>query len=167
MTEEGFAWLGTGSWIQSKFWEANIKDHGEWENFSSTIARGSLGSVASAGHGPKFEEYFARFSVLYPHASEEPYAGYAYDATWAFGHALHQLLEIEGRNVSDVGFRRRLNSALFNVDFEGVTGRVGFDEVGDREDILYDIMNFRKNGSLQTVGSWSQTKGMKNRHFRF
>ncbi len=60
----------------------------------------------------------------------EAYGGYSYDAAWAIIEAVKAVVEAnDGKLPSDA--RAKVAEATGKVDFEGVTGKVSFDEFGD------------------------------------
>ena len=102
------------------------------------------------------------------HQVDGTYAPYSYDATFALAHALHQLVEVRRRHAID---GRELFSVLLgNVSFEGVTGRVEFNDAssdpsrqahGDRRvGVQYHVMNFGASGALEVVGAWQPCRSL-------
>ncbi|KAL1503142.1 hypothetical protein AB1Y20_011204 [Prymnesium parvum] len=94
----------------------------------------------------------------------DSYAPYAYDATFALAHALHVLIEKEGR--SSIEGPEFLLTLLRNVSFEGVTGTVNFYDAtsdpdlrfnGDRRvGIKYDVFNYvGVEEGLVHVATWA------------
>jgi branched-chain amino acid transport system substrate-binding protein len=61
-------------------------------------------------------------------------AALAYDAVEAVAHGLSSLGRLRPEDLGEqlAGTRRRLRDAVAEADFTGITGRVRFDEVGDR-----------------------------------
>ena len=64
---------------------------------------------------------------------KEPYAaygGYSYDSAWAIIEAVKKVVEDnDGKLPSDA--RAKITEAMQNISFDGVTGKVSFDEYGD------------------------------------
>lgn len=56
-----------------------------------------------------------------------PYLGSSYDAIFALAHAL---ANVTNRGLPVTG--TNLYEALLHVDFQGITGRVAFNSIGDR-----------------------------------
>lgn len=89
------------------------------------------------------------------------YAPFAYDAVYTIANALHDLVEVQGK-TSIVG--AELKEAILATNFQGITGQVTFDAVGDRlSGIQYDIVNYQLvEGSASvfaTVGNWRAESG--------
>ncbi|MEV0690627.1 branched-chain amino acid ABC transporter substrate-binding protein [Streptomyces sp. NPDC050388] len=58
------------------------------------------------------------------------YGGYSYDSAWAIIEAVKKVVEDNGGELpSDA--RAKVTEAMQNVSFDGVTGKVSFDEFGD------------------------------------
>ncbi|MER5930582.1 branched-chain amino acid ABC transporter substrate-binding protein [Streptomyces sp. NPDC002054] len=58
------------------------------------------------------------------------YGGYSYDSAWAVIEAVKKVVEGNGGKLPD-GARAKVLEAVQGVSFEGVTGKVSFDEFGD------------------------------------
>ncbi len=58
------------------------------------------------------------------HQEDGTYAPYAYDATFALAHALHELIEVRQRTVVDGAELYQILTGI--VSFEGVTGQIDF-----------------------------------------
>ncbi|MER8000431.1 branched-chain amino acid ABC transporter substrate-binding protein [Streptomyces sp. NPDC095613] len=73
----------------------------------------------------------------------EAYGGYSYDSTWAIIQAVKAVVEKnDGKLPESSEARKQITEAMQNVSFEGVTGKVGFDEFGDttnRQLSLYEV----------------------------
>jgi hypothetical protein len=101
------------------------------------------------------------------------YDPYIYDAVLAFAYAYESFIDrgLWPQEIS-LSFTDALHSyLLYNtsfagknnffcpiIKFTGLTGRVRFDENGDREGV-YDIVNLKQNGSIfrfTGVGTWSK-----------
>ncbi|MFF6786128.1 ABC transporter substrate-binding protein [Streptomyces sp. NPDC012510] len=64
---------------------------------------------------------------------KEPYAaygGYSYDSAWAIIEAVKKVVEDNDGKLPDDA-RAKITEAMQNVSFDGVTGKVSFDEYGD------------------------------------
>ncbi|KAK3282620.1 hypothetical protein CYMTET_9652 [Cymbomonas tetramitiformis] len=80
-----------------------------------------------------------------------------YDAVYVVARALHQLLEVDGREEV-VG--AELREAMLAQFFVGASGTIKFDSLGDRsEGIAYELVNHAGNSSLQRVGLWHTDNG--------
>ena len=76
------------------------------------------------------------------------YESYAYDAAIALAHGLDKLVD-EGVDPGEMT-ASRLSRAIRESTFEGVTGRVSFDENGDRrdDDLEYIVYNYQGNHDI-------------------
>lgn len=86
----------------------------------------------------------------YPEAAGT-YGPYAYDATWAVIEAVKAVVEAHG-GALPADARAKMPQAVAGLAFDGVTGRVAFDEYGDtvnRQLTVYAV----KGGSWTTVKS--------------
>ncbi|MET9852500.1 bifunctional serine/threonine-protein kinase/ABC transporter substrate-binding protein [Streptomyces sp. NPDC006450] len=86
----------------------------------------------------------------YPEAAGS-YGPYAYDATWAVIEAVKAVMKAHG-GVLPQDARAKMPQAVSGLAFDGVTGRVAFDEYGDtvnRQLTVYAV----KGGSWTTVKS--------------
>lgn len=100
-----------------------------------------LGGSASTGDfatsvGAPVEELPSAKSFIADYKAggyKEPYAaygGYSYDSAWAIIEAVKKVVEDnDGKLPSDA--RAKITEAMQNVSFDGVTGKVSFDEYGD------------------------------------
>ena len=96
-----------------------------------------------------------------------PYVPYVIDALYSVAHALDFLTQ--DSNITDNDHKQKLTihdmeELLSRVNFSGLTGRVVFDEFGDRRSAIYDIINFQKVQEADavgikqvTVGKWDDT----------
>ncbi|MGW6691371.1 bifunctional serine/threonine-protein kinase/ABC transporter substrate-binding protein [Streptomyces sp. NPDC054961] len=90
----------------------------------------------------------------YPEAAGS-YGPYAYDATWAVIEAVKAVVEAHGGTLPPDA-REKMAQAVSGLAFDGVTGRVAFDEYGDtvnRQLTVYAV----KGGSWTTVKSGPRT----------
>jgi len=71
------------------------------------------------------------------------YGGYSYDAAWTIIQAVKKVVEDnDGKLPSDA--REKITAAVQNVAFDGVTGKVAFDEFGDatnKQLTVYGVKN--------------------------
>lgn len=146
--------------------------------------RGFVGMAQSGGVGDKYTAFKARLSAFQTTVSGEgwcssatdddgrllwstadggcPWAGgnasldfyapYAYDAVYAMAHAINRTLAAAPDASIDGA---ELMSQLLSVTFMGASGRVGFDEHGDRDDlgVSYDVYNVASQGTV-LLGRW-------------
>ena len=81
----------------------------------------------------------------------DPHAAFARDAVFALAHAFTRFTEAGSWGTYSLS---ALKSALQQVQFEGVSGRVSFDANLDLVGATFDIRNVQPTG-WATVGSWS------------
>ncbi|MGI5484578.1 hypothetical protein [Streptomyces lavendofoliae] len=88
---------------------------------------------------------------------EEPgaYGAYAYDATWAVIEAVKAVAAANG-GALPADARARMPEAVAGVAFDGVTGRVAFDEFGDTVDRRLTVHAVR-GGAWKSVKSGLHT----------
>ncbi|WP_172638753.1 branched-chain amino acid ABC transporter substrate-binding protein [Streptomyces tailanensis] len=79
---------------------------------------------------PSAKDFVANYEAA---GYKEPYAaygGYSYDSTWAIIEAVKKVVEDNDGKLPDDA-RAQITAAMQNVSFDGVTGKVSFDEYGD------------------------------------
>jgi branched-chain amino acid transport system substrate-binding protein len=111
--------------------------------------KNSEGDIASSVGAPLEDlESAQEFTKAYKEAGYklpyEAYGGYAYDATWAIIEAVKAVAEKnDGKLPEDMNeTREQVTEAMQDVEFQGVTGEVGFDEYGDttnKQLSLYEV----------------------------
>lgn len=74
------------------------------------------------------KEFLTNYKAKGYKEAYEAYGGYAYDSTWAIIEAVKKATEGNGGKVPE---RAKVVEAMQGVSFEGVTGKVSFDEFGD------------------------------------
>ncbi|GHG17828.1 branched-chain amino acid ABC transporter substrate-binding protein [Streptomyces filamentosus] len=79
---------------------------------------------------PSAKEFLANYKAGGYKEAYEAYGGYAYDSTWAIIEAVKKAVEGNSGKLPD-GARAKVTEALQGVSFDGVTGKVSFDEFGD------------------------------------
>ncbi|MFI9120797.1 ABC transporter substrate-binding protein [Streptomyces bikiniensis] len=79
---------------------------------------------------PSAKEFLANYKAENYKETFEAYGGYSYDSTWAIIEAVKKVVDGNGGKLPD-GARAKVVEALQGVSFEGVTGKVSFDEFGD------------------------------------
>ncbi|MER5444275.1 branched-chain amino acid ABC transporter substrate-binding protein [Streptomyces sp. NPDC002766] len=83
------------------------------------------------------------------------YGGYSYDSTWAIIQAVKSVVDANnGKLPSDA--RAKVTAAMQNVSFDGVTGKVSFDEFGDATNKQLTVYAV-KNGAWAPVKSGTFT----------
>ncbi|ETN62085.1 venus kinase receptor [Anopheles darlingi] len=84
------------------------------------------------------------------------YAGYAYDAVWVYALALDKLLRNDPSSFSDLHSPETTIKLIENIqktDFQGVSGRIRFNEAGSRYTII-NVVQFI-NGTPNIVGHFT------------
>ncbi|WP_330457188.1 branched-chain amino acid ABC transporter substrate-binding protein [Streptomyces sp. NBC_00820] len=85
------------------------------------------------------------------------YGGYAYDSAWAIIQAIKKTVEDnDGKLPSDA--RAKITEAMQGVSFDGVTGKVAFDEFGDTTNKQLTVYSV-KDGAWTTVTSGTYNGG--------
>ncbi|MDV9172011.1 branched-chain amino acid ABC transporter substrate-binding protein [Streptomyces sp. W16] len=83
------------------------------------------------------------------------YGGYSYDSAWAIIQAVKSVVDANnGKLPSDA--RAKVTAAMQNVSFDGVTGKVSFDEFGDATNKQLTVYAV-KNGAWAAVKSGTFT----------
>ncbi|CAL9395164.1 Leu_Ile_Val-binding protein [Streptomyces sp. enrichment culture] len=83
------------------------------------------------------------------------YGGYSYDSAWAVIEAVKKVVEDNGGELpSDA--RAKVTEAMQNVSFDGVTGKVAFDEFGDATNKQLTVYAV-KNGDFSPVKTGTYT----------
>ena len=119
-------------------------------------SRGLIGLTPTGGTGELFEQFLddweERDSTEYPGAGDRTinlFAPHAYDSVWGFALAFDQLIKEERSITSD-----NIVEVVRKLDFTGITGRIKFDENGDRL-ATYDLVNLQDaNSAFTKTGSW-------------
>jgi branched-chain amino acid transport system substrate-binding protein len=78
------------------------------------------------------------------------YGGYAYDSAWAIIEAVKKVVDDNGGKLPDDA-RAKITAAMQNVSFDGVTGKVSFDEFGDATNKQLTVYAVKD-------GAWSPVK---------
>ncbi|MFJ3230382.1 branched-chain amino acid ABC transporter substrate-binding protein [Streptomyces sp. NPDC086787] len=78
------------------------------------------------------------------------YGGYSYDSTWAIIEAVKKVVDDNGGKLpSDA--REKVTAAMQNVSFDGVTGKVSFDEYGDATNKQLTVYSVEKGAWTSVV----------------
>ncbi|MFE0513578.1 branched-chain amino acid ABC transporter substrate-binding protein [Streptomyces sp. NPDC058964] len=79
---------------------------------------------------PSAKEFVANYKAGGYKEEYGAYGGYSYDSTWSIIEAVKKVVDDNGGKLpSDA--RAKITEAMQNVSFDGVTGKVSFDEYGD------------------------------------
>ena len=79
---------------------------------------------------PSAKEFIANYKTAGYKDAFEAYGGYSYDSAWAVIEAVKAVVADNGGKLPDDA-RAKVVDAMSKVSFEGVTGKVSFDEFGD------------------------------------
>ncbi|MFJ2258305.1 branched-chain amino acid ABC transporter substrate-binding protein [Streptomyces sp. NPDC087844] len=79
---------------------------------------------------PSAKEFVANYKAAGYKEAYEAYGGYSYDSGWAIIEAVKKVVEDNDGKLPDDA-RAKITEAVQNVSFDGVTGKVSFDEYGD------------------------------------
>ncbi|MFI1352110.1 ABC transporter substrate-binding protein [Streptomyces sp. NPDC020898] len=128
--------------------------------FVELAGAGSAGDLATSVGAPVEELASAKqFVADYKAASYKDdyaaYGGYSYDAAWTIILAVKKVVEDnDGKLPSDA--RAKITAAVQNVSFDGVTGKVSFDEYGDATNKQLTVYAV-ENGAWKAVKSGTYT----------
>ncbi|RMB87293.1 branched-chain amino acid ABC transporter substrate-binding protein [Streptomyces shenzhenensis] len=104
---------------------------------------------------PSAKEFVANYKAAGYKEAYEAYGGYSYDSGWAIIEAVKKVVEDNGGKLpSDA--RAKVSEAMQNVSFDGVTGKVSFDEYGDATNKQLTVYAV-KNGAWESVKSGTYT----------
>ncbi|MDQ0953239.1 branched-chain amino acid transport system substrate-binding protein [Streptomyces phaeochromogenes] len=79
---------------------------------------------------PSAKEFVASYKAAGYKEAYEAYGGYSYDSGWAIIEAVKKVVEDNDGKLPDDA-RAKVTEAMQGVSFDGVTGKVSFDEYGD------------------------------------
>lgn len=100
---------------------------------------------------PSAKEFVANYKAAGYKEAFEAYGGYSYDSAWAIIEAVKKVVEDNnGKLPSDA--RAKVTAAMQNVSFDGVTGKVSFDEYGDATNKQLTVYAV-ENGAWKAVKS--------------
>ncbi|XP_058809851.1 glutamate receptor ionotropic, kainate 2-like [Phymastichus coffea] len=110
------------------------------------------------------QRYFRKLEI--EHTETE--TALMYDAVYLFARALHVLdasqqieikqLSCESSDTWDHGYS--LINYMKNVEMDGLTGGIKFDNQGFRSDFELDIIELNTKDGLKKIGNWNSTKGI-------
>ncbi|MBG0856126.1 branched-chain amino acid ABC transporter substrate-binding protein [Streptomyces spinoverrucosus] len=99
---------------------------------------------------PSAKEFVANYKTEGYKEAYEAYGGYSYDSAWAIIEAVKKVVEDNNGELPDDA-RAKVTEAMQGVSFDGVTGKVSFDEFGDatnKQLTVYSVEN----------GAWNAAK---------
>ncbi|MCX4975353.1 branched-chain amino acid ABC transporter substrate-binding protein [Streptomyces sp. NBC_00620] len=101
------------------------------------------------------KEFVANYKAAGYKDAYEAYGGYSYDSAWAIIEAVKKVVDDnDGKLPSDA--RAKVTAAMQNVSFDGVTGKVSFDEFGDATNKQLTVYAV-ENGAWKAVKSGTYT----------
>ncbi|HEU5428474.1 MAG TPA: branched-chain amino acid ABC transporter substrate-binding protein [Actinocrinis sp.] len=106
----------------------------------ATVPGAPISSLASA------KTFISNYNAAGYSAPYSVYGGYSYDAGWSIIEAVKAVVAANGGKVpsSSSDFRQKVEAAMQNVSFDGVTGHVSFDQYGDtgnKQLTMYKVEN--------------------------
>ncbi|KOT96271.1 branched-chain amino acid ABC transporter substrate-binding protein [Streptomyces sp. NRRL F-4707] len=104
---------------------------------------------------PSAKEFVANYKNAGYKEAYEAYGGYSYDSAWAIIEAVKKVVEDNDGKLPDDA-RAKVVDAMQNVSFDGVTGKVSFDEFGDATNKQLTVYSV-KDGAWGTVKSGTFT----------
>jgi branched-chain amino acid transport system substrate-binding protein len=127
--------------VNSTFMGADGLDSSEFVRMAGPLAKGVLFTSFSGPilDFPKGKDFSDLYKAYNGGVAPEPYALYAYDAVNAFVKAFDAALKANGNKIPS---RVQIRDAIRKVSFDGASGKIEFDEKGDRKIAQYFIMQF-------------------------
>ncbi|WP_055694376.1 branched-chain amino acid ABC transporter substrate-binding protein, partial [Streptomyces prasinopilosus] len=104
---------------------------------------------------PSAKEFVANYKAAGYKEDFEAYGGYSYDSAWAIIEAVKKVVEDNDGKLPDDA-RAKVTAAMQNVSFDGVTGKVSFDEFGDATNKQLTVYAV-ENGDWTAVESGTYT----------
>ena len=104
---------------------------------------------------PSAKEFVANYKAEGYKEAYEAYGGYSYDSAWAIIEAVKKVVEANDGKLPDDA-RSKVVDAMQDVSFDGVTGKVSFDEFGDATNKQLTVYSV-KDGDWTTVKSGTFT----------
>ncbi|GGQ67759.1 branched chain amino acid ABC transporter substrate-binding protein [Streptomyces ruber] len=104
---------------------------------------------------PSAKDFVADYKAAGYKEEYSAYGGYSYDSAWAIIEAVKKVVEDNDGKLPDDA-REQVTAAMQNVSFDGVTGKVSFDEFGDTTNKQLTVYSV-KNGEWAPVESGTYT----------
>ncbi|MFD5252335.1 branched-chain amino acid ABC transporter substrate-binding protein [Streptomyces bobili] len=104
---------------------------------------------------PSAKEFVANYKAENYKEAYEAYGGYSYDSAWAIIEAVKKVVDDNDGKLPDDA-RAKVTAAMQNVSFDGVTGKVAFDEFGDATNKQLTVYAV-ENGAWKSVKSGTYT----------
>jgi branched-chain amino acid transport system substrate-binding protein len=133
-----------------------IKD----DNYGKLAGAEATGDLATSVGAPveqlpSAKQFVADYKAAGYKDEYSAYGGYSYDSAWAIIEAVKKVVDDNGGKLpSDA--RAKITAAMQNVSFDGVTGKVSFDEFGDATNKQLTVYAI-KNGVFAPVKSGTFT----------
>ncbi|WP_432008448.1 branched-chain amino acid ABC transporter substrate-binding protein [Streptomyces bacillaris] len=126
---------------------------GEYIKLSGAEGVGDLATSVGAPIDtlPSAKEFVANYEKAGYKEPFEAYGGYSYDAAWSIIEAVKAVADANDGKLPDDA-RAKVAEAVGKVDFEGVTGKVSFDEYGDTTNKQLTVYEY-KDGDWVAVKS--------------
>ncbi|MDX2677702.1 branched-chain amino acid ABC transporter substrate-binding protein [Streptomyces sp. NY05-11A] len=104
---------------------------------------------------PSAKQFIADYKAAGYKDGYSAYGGYSYDSAWAIIEAVKKVVGDNGGKLPDDA-RAKVTAAMQNVSFDGVTGKVSFDEYGDATNKQLTVYAV-ENGAWKAVKSGTLT----------
>ncbi|MFG3201729.1 branched-chain amino acid ABC transporter substrate-binding protein [Streptomyces sp. NPDC048192] len=106
---------------------------------------------------PSAKDFVANYKAAGYKEEYAAYGGYSYDSAWAIIEAVKKVVDDNGGKLpSDA--RAKVTAAVQNVSFDGVTGKVSFDQYGDATNKQLTVYSVT-NGAWKAVESGTYNGG--------
>ncbi len=126
------AWLGCdGNYGSALFAEPKSAEFME---------KAIVAGTRTVGTGPAYEQFVPTYTEKFG-AAPETYCDTTYDAVWAIAKA------IEAAGVYD---GEAIKAALIELEFDGATGPISFNELGDRTSGTFEVWEVVKDATTET-----------------
>lgn len=129
-------------------------------DFIKLAGASGAGDLATSVGAPVEElasakEFVANYKAAGYKEAFEAYGGYSYDSAWSIIEAVKKIVEDNDGKLPDDA-RAQITAAMQNVTFDGVTGKVAFDEYGDATNKQLTVYAV-ENGAWKAVKSGTYT----------
>ncbi|GGU20529.1 branched-chain amino acid ABC transporter substrate-binding protein [Streptomyces lavendofoliae] len=104
---------------------------------------------------PSAKEFVENYKKANYKDAFEAYGGYSYDSAWSIIEAVKKVVDDNGGKLPDDA-RAKVLDAMKGVSFEGVTGKVSFDEFGDATNKQLTVYRY-EGGAWKPVKSGTYT----------
>jgi len=137
---DNIAWLG----CDGNYGSGLFKEPKSAEFMEKAIVCGTR----TVGFGSKYEQFVAKYTEKFGGAPEI-YCDTSYDAVWAIAKAIEAAGTYDGPAIRD---------ALAELSFEGASGPISFDEIGDRASGSFELWKVVKDPTTETGYKNTQIK---------